>query len=155
MHNNAVCEIGVASTKAHTSQIVAITMLALALSDDSISRRDARDAIIDGLKDLPHAVKKTLSLDKQMLALAEKLQHEHSLLAFRGYNYASALEAALKVKEVSLMHSEGILAGETKHGLLALVNKEMPIVVIARPDRMHGKMVSADGESSCELAGRG
>ena len=140
---NAGCEIGVASTKSYTSQIVAITMLALALSDDSISRRATRDAIIDGLKDLPEAVKKALSLDKQMHALAEKLQYEHSLLVFgRGYNYATALEAALKAKEVSLIHSEGILAGEMKHGPLALVDEEMPIVVIATRDRMHGKMTS-------------
>lgn len=143
VHINAGCEIGVASTKAYTSQIVAITMLALALSDDSISHRAARDAIIDGLAGLPDAVKKTLSLDKQMLALAEKLRHEHSLLLFgRGYNYATTLEAALKVKEVALMHSEGILAGEMKHGPLALVDELMPIVVFATRDRMHGKMVS-------------
>jgi glutamine---fructose-6-phosphate transaminase (isomerizing) len=143
VHINAGCEIGVASTKAYTSQIVAITMLALALSHDSISRRVARDAIIDGLAALPGAVKQALCLDKQMLALAERLQHEHSLLVFgRGYNYATALEAALKVKEVSLMHSEGILAGEMKHGPLALVDEEMPIVVVATRDRMHGKMMS-------------
>jgi glutamine---fructose-6-phosphate transaminase (isomerizing) len=143
VHINAGCEIGVASTKAYTSQIVAITMLALALSDDSISRRDARDAIIDGLKDLPQAVKRALSLDKQMLELAVKLKDEQSLLVFgRGYNYATALEAALKVKEVSLMHSEGILAGEMKHGPIALVDEEMPIAVIATRDRLHGKMTS-------------
>lgn len=143
VHINAGCEIGVASTKAYTSQIVAITMLALVLSDDSISRRDARDAIIDGLIRLPGAVRQALYLDKEMLTLAEKLQLEHSLLVFgRGYNYATALEAALKVKEVSLMHSEGILAGEMKHGPLALVDGEMPIVVIATRDRMHSKMMS-------------
>lgn len=143
VHMNAGCEIGVASTKAYTSQIVAITMFALALSDDSISRRNTRDEIIDGLVQLPDVVKKTLLLDEQMLALARKLQNEHSLLVFgRGYNYATALETALKVKEVCLMHSEGILAGEMKHGPLALVDEEMPIIVIATRDRMHGKMLS-------------
>ena len=143
VHINAGCEIGVASTKAYTSQIVAITMLALALSDDSISRRKARDKIIDGLAELPDVVRKTLRLDGQMFALARKLQNEHSLLVFgRGYNYATALETALKVKEISLMHSEGILAGEMKHGPLALVDEEMPIVVIATRDRMHSKMLS-------------
>ena len=143
VHINAGCEIGVASTKAYTSQIVAITMLALALSDDSISRRGARDEIIDGLVELPDIVKRALLLDQQMIVLAQKLQNEHSLLVFgRGYNYATALETALKVKEVSLMHSEGILAGEMKHGPLALVDEEMPIVAIATRDRMHGKMLS-------------
>ena len=143
VHINAGCEIGVASTKAYTSQMVAITMVALALSDDSISRRAARDAVIDGLADLPSAVRRALELDADMRELARDLRDETSLLVFgRGYNYATALEAALKVKEVALMHSEGILAGEMKHGPLALVDGALPVVVLATKDRMHGKMLS-------------
>lgn len=143
VHINAGCEIGVASTKAYTSQIVALTMVALALSDDSIARRAARDAVIDDLARLPAAVARALELDGAMRDLAASLVAESSLLVFgRGYNYATALEAALKVKEVSLMHSEGILAGEMKHGPLALVDENLPIVVIATRDRMHGKMLS-------------
>ena len=143
VHINAGCEIGVASTKAYTSQMVAITMVALALSDDSISRRAARDAVIDGLAGLPDAVRRALELDGDMRELARDLRDETSLLVFgRGYNYATALEAALKVKEVALMHSEGILAGEMKHGPLALVDGALPVVVLATKDRMHGKMLS-------------
>lgn len=80
-------------------------------------------------------MKEVLKLDKDMKNLAKLLIAEQSLLVFgRGYNYATALEGALKVKEVSLMHSEGILAGEMKHGPLALVDETLPIVVIATRD---------------------
>jgi glutamine---fructose-6-phosphate transaminase (isomerizing) len=76
-----------------------------------------------------------LELDGEMKALAESLINEQSLLMFgRGNNYATALEGALKVKEVALMHSEGMLAGEMKHGPLALVDENLPIVVIATQD---------------------
>eukprot|EP00884_Botryococcus_braunii_P005254 jgi/Botrbrau1/1472/Bobra.178_3s0029.1 len=143
VHINAGCEIGVASTKAYTSQMVAITMMALALSEDSIYKRAQRDAIIDGLGELPKKVQEVLQLDSDIRALAEELQSESSLLVFgRGYNYATALEAALKVKEVAIMHSEGILAGEMKHGPLALVDESLPIVLFATRDRMYAKMLS-------------
>eukprot|EP00884_Botryococcus_braunii_P022432 jgi/Botrbrau1/8873/Bobra.50_2s0029.1 len=143
VHINAGCEIGVASTKAYTSQMVAITMMALALSEDSISKRAQRDEIMDGLGRLPEKVREVLKLDSDIMALAEELKSETSLLVFgRGYNYATALEAALKVKEVAIMHSEGILAGEMKHGPLALVDENLPIVVIATRDRMYAKMQS-------------
>ena len=143
VHINAGAEIGVASTKAYTSQIVVLLLLALALSGDSISSQDDRRAIIEGLGALSPAVKRTLGLDASIAKLAEKLKDEHSLLIFgRGSNYATAIEGALKVKEVSLMHSEGILAGEMKHGPLALVDEHMPIVVIATPDSVYGKMMS-------------
>ena len=76
-----------------------------------------------------------LKLDQEMKALAKLLMSEQSLLVFgRGFNYATALEGALKVKEVSLMHSEGILAGEMKHGPLALVDENLPIIVLATRD---------------------
>ncbi|GAB4823479.1 hypothetical protein N2152v2_010525 [Parachlorella kessleri] len=143
VHINAGCEIGVASTKAYTSQIVVITLMALALSEDSIARRQLRDEIIDSMALLPDKIRQTLKLDGYMRQLAEKLKEEQSLLVFgRGYNFATALEAALKVKEVALMHSEGILAGEMKHGPLALVDDRMPILVIATQDKMHAKMLS-------------
>ncbi|KAH7278861.1 hypothetical protein KP509_38G059900 [Ceratopteris richardii] len=111
IHLNAGCEIGVASTKAYTSQIAVIVMLAL--------------------------------LDKDMKELAALLMDEQSLLVFgRGYNYATALECALKVKEVSLMHAEGIVAGEMKHGPLALVDETLPIIVIATGDASLNKQQS-------------
>lgn len=80
-------------------------------------------------------MREVLKLDQEMKDLAELLIAEQSLLVFgRGYNYATALEGALKVKEVALMHSEGLLAGEMKHGPLALVDENLPIVVIATRD---------------------
>ncbi|KAL1535081.1 Glutamine--fructose-6-phosphate aminotransferase [isomerizing] 2 [Salvia divinorum] len=143
VHINAGCEIGVASTKAYTSQIVVMAILALAIGDDTISSQGRREAIIDNLFDLPNKVKEVLKLDEEMKDLAKLLIAEQSLLVFgRGYNYATALEGALKVKEVSLMHSEGILAGEMKHGPLALVDETLPIVVIATRDACFSKQQS-------------
>jgi glucosamine--fructose-6-phosphate aminotransferase (isomerizing) len=105
LHRLAGAEIGVASTKAYTSQIVVITMAALALSEDSIAKRSLRDEIIDGLGVLPARLRAVLALDGEMRGLAARLAAQQSLLVFgRGYNYATALEAALKVKEVALMH---------------------------------------------------
>ncbi|XP_031473806.1 glutamine--fructose-6-phosphate aminotransferase [isomerizing] 1 [Nymphaea colorata] len=143
IHINAGAEIGVASTKAYTSQIVVMTMLALAVGDDSISSKSRREAIIDNLFDLPNKVREVLQLDDEMKDLAKLLMDEQSLLMFgRGYNYATALEGALKVKEVALMHSEGMLAGEMKHGPLALVDETLPIVVIATRDACFSKQQS-------------
>ncbi|KAL2230434.1 UNVERIFIED_CONTAM: Glutamine--fructose-6-phosphate aminotransferase isomerizing 2, partial [Sesamum indicum] len=143
VHINAGCEIGVASTKAYTSQIVVMAMLALAIGDDTLSSQARREAIIDGLFDLPSKVKDVLKLDQEMKNLAQLLIAEQSLLVFgRGYNYATALEGALKVKEVALMHSEGILAGEMKHGPLALVDETLPIVVVATRDACFSKQQS-------------
>ncbi|XP_028067623.1 glutamine--fructose-6-phosphate aminotransferase [isomerizing] 2-like [Camellia sinensis] len=110
--------------QAYTSQIVVMVMLALAIGGDTISSQARREAIIDGLFELPSKVREVLKLDQEMKDLAKLLIAEQSLLVFgTGYNYATALEGALKVKEVALMHSESILAGEMKHGPLALVDK--------------------------------
>ncbi|KAE8126188.1 hypothetical protein FH972_020929 [Carpinus fangiana] len=151
VHINAGCEIGVASTKAYTSQIVVMAMLALAIGGDTLSNQARREAIIDGLFDLPNTVREALKLDQEMKDLAKLLIAEQSLLVFgRGYNYATALEGALKVKEVALMHSEGILAGEMKHGPLALVDENLPIVVIATRDACF-RFTSHSQEHLCHL----
>ena len=143
VHVNAGCEIGVASTKAYTSQIIVITMMALLLAEDSLAKRGRRDEITNGLRELPSAVRKCLELDDEMRRLAETLKSEESLLVFgRGYNYSTALEGALKVKEVALMHTEGLLAGEMKHGPLALVDEKLPIVLIATKDDTYVKQQS-------------
>lgn len=143
VHINAGAEIGVASTKAYTSQIVVMVMLALAIGGDMISNQARREAVIDGLFNLPNKVREVLKLDQEMKDLAQQLIAEQSLLVFgRGYNYATALEGALKVKEVALMHSEGILAGEMKHGPLALVDENLPIVVFATRDACFSKQQS-------------
>ncbi|XP_072954283.1 glutamine--fructose-6-phosphate aminotransferase [isomerizing] 1-like [Typha angustifolia] len=143
VHINAGCEIGVASTKAYTSQIVVMAMMALAIGSDRISSQARREAIIACLSDLPSKVTDVLKLDGEMKDLAESLIGAESLLVFgRGYNYATALEGALKVKEVALMHSEGMLAGEMKHGPLALVDETLPIIVIATRDACFSKQQS-------------
>ncbi|XP_074561486.1 glutamine--fructose-6-phosphate aminotransferase [isomerizing] 1-like isoform X2 [Curcuma longa] len=144
IHINAGCEIGVASTKAYTSQIVAMAMMALAIGADRISTQARRQSIVDDLSNLPNKVSEVLKLDGEMRDLAESLIDTQSLLVFgRGYNYATALEGALKVKEVALTHSEGMLAGEMKHGPLALVDETLPIIVIATRDACFSKQQSA------------
>ncbi|XP_066381836.1 glutamine--fructose-6-phosphate aminotransferase [isomerizing] 1-like [Miscanthus floridulus] len=143
VHINAGCEIGVASTKAYTSQIVAMAMMALAIGSDQISTQARRETIISGLTNLSSNVSEVLRLDVEMKELASSLIDSESLLVFgRGYNYATALEGALKVKEVALMHSEGMLAGEMKHGPLALVDENLPIIVIATRDACFSKQQS-------------
>ena len=143
VHVNAGPEIGVASTKAFTSQITALVMLALALAGDRESLADERRAVLAGLRGLPEACAETLLLDGQMRRIAERIVDEPSLLAIgRGADYATALEGGLKIKEVALMHSEGILAGELKHGPLALVSDVMPIVAVVSRGENHAKMLS-------------
>jgi glucosamine--fructose-6-phosphate aminotransferase (isomerizing) len=122
-------------------------MMALALARDSVAKSSIREHVIRELVLLPSKIRQALKLDDCMRELATKVddlaKQSNSLLFFgRGANYATALEAALKMKEVALIHSEGILAGEMKHGPLALVDETLPIIVIATGDRMYGKMHS-------------
>lgn len=153
VHLNAGYEIGVASTKAYGSEILAITMMALALAEDSISKREKRDRIIDEMEKLSSKVETVLKIDSTIQALACDLKDEQSLLFLgRGYNYSTALEGALKVKEVALIHSEGILAGEIKHGPLALVDESLPIIVIATKDAMYNKMLSVVKQLCARMA---
>lgn len=121
VHLNCGPEIGVASTKAYSSQFIVLTMIALLLSEDFASKRQRRADIIDGLHDISAQIRSVLNKDQEIKALAkERLVGEKSLLILgRGYNFATALEGALKVKEISYMHSEGLLSGELKHGPLA------------------------------------
>jgi len=136
VHLNAGGEIGVASTKVYTSQVVVIIMMALLLSSDSRSKDARRAEILRGLAQLPSRVEATLAaVDEMMKTTAHKLKDQQSILLFgRGYQYATCLEAALKIKEVSYVHTEGIHAGELKHGPLALVDDKMPVVLFASCD---------------------
>lgn len=144
IHINAGPEIGVASTKAYTSQFLALVMLGLVLSEDSLSKKPRRDEIIRSLRDLPGQIKTVLELDDQILELSKQLYTEKSLLIMgRGFNYATCLEGALKVKELTYMHSEGILAGELKHGPLAMVDPTMPIVMVLMDDPVKQKCMNA------------
>ncbi|CCE64158.1 hypothetical protein TPHA_0G03180 [Tetrapisispora phaffii CBS 4417] len=145
VHINAGPEIGVASTKAYTSQFIALVMIALCLADDKVSQIERRKDIIKGLKAIPAQIKEVLNLEPQIKELCEnELKDQKSLLLLgRGYQYASALEGALKIKEISYMHSEGILAGELKHGVLALVDEDLPIIAFATRDSLFPKVVTA------------
>jgi len=144
IHINAGPEIGVASTKAYTSQFISLVMFGLVMSEDSMSKKARRDEIITGLKNLSGDIKKVLQLDDHILEISKELYTEKSLLIMgRGYNYATCLEGALKVKELTYMHSEGILAGELKHGPLAMVDPTMPIVMVVMDDPVKSKCLNA------------
>eukprot|EP00002_Diphylleia_rotans_P036885 TRINITY_DN8181_c0_g1_i1.p1 TRINITY_DN8181_c0_g1~~TRINITY_DN8181_c0_g1_i1.p1 ORF type:complete len:692 (+),score=141.46 TRINITY_DN8181_c0_g1_i1:93-2168(+) len=144
IHINAGAEIGVASTKAYTGQIIAIILFALQLSEDKVSLQPRRKEIIEYLERLPELIQKTLALEPEIKKLAQRLHQERSLLLMgRGYQYATCLEAALKVKELVYMHSEAILAGELKHGPLALIDEKMAIFLIMTKDGVYEKVMSA------------
>uniref|UniRef100_A0A8C9YH30 Glutamine--fructose-6-phosphate aminotransferase [isomerizing] 1 n=1 Tax=Sander lucioperca TaxID=283035 RepID=A0A8C9YH30_SANLU len=144
VHINAGPEIGVASTKAYTSQFVALAMFGLMMSEDRLSLQQRRLEIINSLRDLPELIKKVLAQDKKIKAIAEELYQQKSLLVMgRGFHYATCLEGALKIKEITYMHSEGILAGELKHGPLALIDKDMPVIMIIMRDACYTKCQNA------------
>ena len=144
IHINAGPEIGVASTKAYTSQFISLVLFSLVMSEDSMSKKQRREEIIRALKELPGQIQKILEADDQILKIAQELYQEKSLLIMgRGFNYATCLEGALKVKELTYMHSEGILAGELKHGPLAMVDQSMPIVMIIMDDPVKQKCLNA------------
>ncbi|KAK3713992.1 hypothetical protein QZH41_018778 [Actinostola sp. cb2023] len=143
-HINAGPEIGVASTKAYTSQFLVLTMFGLMMAEDRISMQERRRNIIAQMKKLPDLIKEVLKLDDQIKSLAEELHKHKSLLVMgRGYQFATCLEGALKIKELTYMHSEGILSGELKHGPLALIDKDMPVLMIITQDAVHSKCMNA------------
>lgn len=144
VHINAGPEIGVASTKAYTSQILSLTMFALVMAADRLSASARRAEIIGALNRLPELIREVLEQDARILELAEELKNEKSLLIMgRGYNYATCLEGALKVKELTYMHCEGIQSGELKHGPLALVDSTVPIILIMTRDNVYEKCMNA------------
>ncbi|XP_071535441.1 glutamine--fructose-6-phosphate aminotransferase [isomerizing] 2-like isoform X5 [Panulirus ornatus] len=144
VHINAGPEIGVASTKAYTSQMISLVMFALMISEDRISAQPRRSEIIQGLRKLPEQINEVLALDCKIQEISKEVFEKKSLLVLgRGYNYATCLEGALKIKEITYMHSEGILAGELKHGPLALVDKGMPIIMICTRDNVFVKCMNA------------
>jgi len=144
VHINAGPEIGVASTKAYTSQILSLTMFALVMSADRMSFQARRKEIIDALDKLPELIGEVLKQDERILAIAKELHEQKSLLIMgRGYNFATCLEGALKVKELTYMHCEGIQSGELKHGPLAMVDKTVPILLIMMRDPVYSKCMNA------------
>eukprot|EP01135_Chromosphaera_perkinsii_P008560 Nk52_evm2s1401 gene=Nk52_evmTU2s1401 len=144
VHINAGPEIGVASTKAYTSQIIALVMVALQIAEDSVSKTERRHQIIDDLGRISGLISDVLKKDAEILELAKKIQNERSLLVMgRGYQHATCLEGALKIKELTYMHSEGILAGELKHGPLALIDENMPVMMLVMKDGTYDKCQNA------------
>jgi len=144
VHINAGPEIGVASTKAYTSQILSLTMFGLVLSEDRMSFRPRRQEIINCLKDLPDLIKEVLKQDEKVLNIAKQLYQNRSILIMgRGYNFSTCLEGALKIKELTYMHCEGIQSGELKHGPLALVDETVPIIMLIMRDNVHTKCMNA------------
>ena len=137
-------EIGVASTKAFTTQLVALYLLALTLAKtrSRLSEAGEHDAI-QRLRHLPQALNAVLALEPQIIAWAETFaRKENALFLGRGLHYPIALEGALKLKEISYLHAEAYPAGELKHGPLALVTGAMPVVIVAPNDQLLEKLKS-------------
>ncbi len=137
-------EIGVASTKAFTGQVTVLTMLALSIAQQKgVLDSNVGHEICDSLMKLPELIERTLKLDEQIADLAKIFTYAHNFIYLgRGYNYPTALEGALKLKEISYIHAEGYPAAEMKHGPIALIDAEMPTVAIATPDHTYHKTIS-------------
>ena len=143
-YTRAGAEIGVASTKAFTTQLVALFTLTATLAKLR-GRLDGEQeaALLDALRHLPGSVQHALNLEPQIAVWAERFSpKQHALFLGRGVHYPIALEGALKLKEISYIHAEAYPAGELKHGPLALVDKDMPVVVIAPNDKLLEKVKS-------------
>ena len=137
-------EIGVASTKAFTGQITVLSMMALMLAHrkGTISESKFREFLIE-LENIPAKVEKALKLNDQVKYIADIFKDARNFLYLgRGYNFPVALEGALKLKEISYIHAEGYPAAEMKHGPIALIDEEMPVVFIATADSSYEKVVS-------------
>ena len=137
-------EIGVASTKAFTGQVTVLTMLALALAKEkgTISSDDYMH-IVKELHEIPAKIKEVLKLNDRIADLSRTFTYARNFLYLgRGFSYPVALEGALKLKEISYIHAEGYPAAEMKHGPIALIDSDMPVVVIATHNGMYEKVIS-------------
>jgi glucosamine--fructose-6-phosphate aminotransferase (isomerizing) len=136
-------EIGVASTKAFTSQITALFLLTLFMARIKGQKEILSKDMVSKLREVPGQVKKVLDKEDQIAEIARRYKdNENFLYLGRGYNYPVALEGALKLKEISYIHAEGYPAAEMKHGPIALVDKDMPVVFIATRDKVYTKILS-------------
>jgi glucosamine--fructose-6-phosphate aminotransferase (isomerizing) len=143
-YTHAGPEIGVASTKAFTTQLVALFLLALYLARtrEAIGQKEVKGLLEDLLK-IPHQVQEVLDLNPEIEALSKRYMNARDFLYLgRGVNYPIALEGALKLKEISYVHAEGYPAGEMKHGPIALIDEEMPVVVLAPQSKTYEKILS-------------
>lgn len=143
-YTHAGPEIGVASTKAFTAQLTVLYMIALIVAHKkgSITEQKYQQLLVE-MENLPGKVEKVLEHDPQILKIAETFKDATNFLYLgRGYNFPVALEGALKLKEISYIHAEGYPAAEMKHGPIALIDEEMPVVFIATKDSSYEKIVS-------------
>jgi glutamine---fructose-6-phosphate transaminase (isomerizing) len=143
-YTHAGPEIGVASTKAFTAQLAVLTMIALKIAHEKGTLTPDRYLkLLDGLAAIPEKVTKVLEQNENIKKLAEKYKDAKDCLFLgRGYNFPVALEGALKLKEISYIHAEGYPAAEMKHGPIALVDKDLPVVFVATRDSYHEKVIS-------------
>ena len=145
-------EVGVASTKAYTSQVVTLAMLALYFGRSRHLSFEAGKRIISQLRQLPEIVRRTLNVNEEVARVAAKYAEANNFLYLgRQYNFPTALEGALKLKEISYIHAEGYAAGEMKHGPIALIDDSVPVIVIAPSGPLFEKTVS----NMQEVAARG
>ena len=137
-------EIGVASTKAFTGQVTVLTMFALALGEaKGTIERSEYLKIVQGLSQVPDVIREVLKTNEQVADLARTFTYARNFLYLgRGFSYPVALEGALKLKEISYIHAEGYPAAEMKHGPIALIDSDMPVVVIATHNAMYEKVLS-------------
>jgi glutamine---fructose-6-phosphate transaminase (isomerizing) len=143
IYNHAGPEIGVASTKAFTSQITVLILLALFLGRQRELSLTSGQKMVKEIKEIPELVKKVLEQAPVIEKMAEKYKNYANFLYLgRKYNYPVALEGALKLKEISYIHAEGYAAGEMKHGPIALISEEFPTLAICLSDSVYGKMIS-------------
>lgn len=137
-------EIGVASTKAFTGQVTVLTMIALAMGEaKGTIKREEYLSVVKGLSEIPAKIQEVLKTNEKVADLARTFTYAHNFLYLgRGYSYPVALEGALKLKEISYIHAEGYPAAEMKHGPIALIDSDMPVVVIATHNAMYEKVLS-------------
>ncbi|MCK4856941.1 MAG: glutamine--fructose-6-phosphate transaminase (isomerizing) [candidate division Zixibacteria bacterium] len=136
-------EIGVASTKAFTSQVTALSLITLLLARQRNMSLEKGRQIIDAMRRLPQQVEKMLEQEDKIKDIAARYADKNNFLYLgRGMNFPVALEGALKLKEISYIHAEGYPAAEMKHGPIALIDENMPVVVLAQQDQVYDKVIS-------------
>ncbi|MGB7510458.1 MAG: glutamine--fructose-6-phosphate transaminase (isomerizing) [Pelodictyon phaeoclathratiforme] len=143
MYTHAGPEIGVASTKAFTAQVAMLYMLSLSLSKGRTMSDSEITLHLRELSEIPEKVARILELDSQIKLIAERFKDAKNFLYLgRGFNFPVALEGALKLKEISYIHAEGYPAAEMKHGPIALIDEDMPVIILATRDNTYAKILS-------------
>ncbi|PKM91148.1 glutamine--fructose-6-phosphate transaminase (isomerizing) [Candidatus Falkowbacteria bacterium HGW-Falkowbacteria-1] len=151
-YTHAGPEIGVASTKSFTAQVSVLTLIALAVAQirGTISK-EKMSILLSALEDIPRLIEKALLVNDQVYKIAQEYKDVNNCLFLgRGINFPVALEGALKLKEISYIHAEGYPAAEMKHGPIALIDENMPVIVVAPKDSIYEKIIS----NICEIKAR-